>query len=80
MLVKAGAGLPIVVVQFAKIKMFAGYNSVFGLFFLLFPLFMFWFLNLFFLLLGKISIQNVINATRIFVNPPIPEIVSLKKE
>jgi hypothetical protein len=33
MLVKAGAGLPIVVVQFAKIKMFAGYNSVFGLFF-----------------------------------------------
>jgi hypothetical protein len=31
-------------------------------------------------LLGKISIQNVINATRIFVNPPIPEIVSLKKE
>jgi hypothetical protein len=34
MLVKAGAGLPIVVVQFAKIKMFAGYNSVFGLFFL----------------------------------------------
>ncbi|WJX62061.1 hypothetical protein P8452_47097 [Trifolium repens] len=52
MLVKAGVGLPIVVVQFAKIKMFA----------------------------GKISIQNVINATRIFVNPPIPEIVSLKKD
>ncbi|WJX62991.1 hypothetical protein P8452_47925 [Trifolium repens] len=52
MLVNAGAGLPIVVVQFAKIKIFA----------------------------GKVSIQNVVNATRIFVNPPIPEIVSLKKD
>jgi hypothetical protein len=30
MLVKAGVGLPIVVVQFAKIKIFAGYNFVFG--------------------------------------------------
>ncbi|WJX83027.1 hypothetical protein P8452_65720 [Trifolium repens] len=51
MLVKAGVGLPIVVVQFAKIKIFS----------------------------GKVSIQNVVNATRIFVNPPIPEIVSLRK-
>jgi hypothetical protein len=32
MLVNAGAGLPIVVVQFAKIKIFAGYKFVFGLF------------------------------------------------
>jgi hypothetical protein len=42
MLVKAGVGLPIVVVQFAKIKIFSGYNFVGGWFFELFPLCMFW--------------------------------------
>ncbi|XP_045799478.1 replication protein A 70 kDa DNA-binding subunit-like [Trifolium pratense] len=51
MLAKCADGLPIVVVQFAKIKMFG----------------------------GKVSIQNVLNATRIYVNPPIPEVVSFKQ-
>jgi hypothetical protein len=34
----------------------------------------------FFILLGKVSIQNVNSATRIFVNPPILEILALKRE
>ncbi|MCH80683.1 replication factor A protein, partial [Trifolium medium] len=43
--------LPVVVLQFAKIKIFR----------------------------GKVSIQNVLNATRIYVNPSIPEVVSFKE-
>ncbi|KAK2397209.1 replication protein A 70 kDa DNA-binding subunit C [Trifolium repens] len=42
---KAGEGLPVVVIQFAKVKIFR----------------------------DQTSIQNVINTTRIFVNPDIPE-------
>ncbi|WJX70584.1 hypothetical protein P8452_54675 [Trifolium repens] len=44
---KSVVGLPIVVIQFAKVKIFR----------------------------DKVSIQNVIHTTRIFVNPDIPEIV-----
>ncbi|XP_045823690.1 replication protein A 70 kDa DNA-binding subunit B-like isoform X2 [Trifolium pratense] len=50
MLGKAHNGLPVVVVQFAKIKTFR----------------------------GSISIQNIINATRLFVNPAIEEADALK--
>ncbi|PNX96289.1 replication factor-A carboxy-terminal domain protein [Trifolium pratense] len=51
LLAKNDVGLPTVVVQFAKIKMFA----------------------------GKVSVQNVMNATKIHVNPSIPEVVSFKQ-
>ncbi|KAK2368487.1 replication factor A protein [Trifolium repens] len=47
---KAVSGLPVVVVQFAKIKIFR----------------------------GKASIQNVINTTRLLINPYIPEVESFK--
>ncbi|KAK2388831.1 replication protein A 70 kDa DNA-binding subunit C [Trifolium repens] len=47
---KSAGGLPIVVIQFAKIKIFR----------------------------DKVSIQNVINTTRIFVNPDIPEVETFK--
>jgi hypothetical protein len=46
MLAKAGTGLPVVVVQFAKIKIFAGYNFFFW-FVELFPLCVILLLNLF---------------------------------
>ncbi|WJX74389.1 hypothetical protein P8452_58156 [Trifolium repens] len=48
---RSGGGLPVVVIQFAKIK----------------------------LVQGIISIQSYLNATRIFVNPSIPEIASFKE-
>jgi hypothetical protein len=75
MLANVGDGLPVVVVQFAKIKIFAG-SKLFGwnAFF-----FIIWCMNLFFIFLGKMSIQNVLSATRIYVNPSIPEIVCLKE-
>ncbi|WJX44051.1 hypothetical protein P8452_31078 [Trifolium repens] len=44
---KSVVGLPIVVIQFAKVKIFR----------------------------DKVSIQNVIHTTRIFVNPDFPQIV-----
>ncbi|KAK2397925.1 replication protein A 70 kDa DNA-binding subunit C [Trifolium repens] len=47
---KSAVGLPIVVIQFAKVKIFR----------------------------DKASIQNVINTTRIFVNPDIPEVETFK--
>ncbi|KAK2454097.1 replication protein A 70 kDa DNA-binding subunit C [Trifolium repens] len=47
---KAGEGLPVIVVQFAKIKIFR----------------------------DEASIQNVINTTRIFINPDIPEAIEFK--
>jgi hypothetical protein len=31
------------------------------------------------LLTGKVSIQNVLNATRIYVNPSIPEVDSFRE-
>ncbi|CAJ2657473.1 unnamed protein product [Trifolium pratense] len=48
---KVDRGLPILVLQFAKIKIFR----------------------------GKVSIQNVLNATRIYFNPSTPEVVSFKE-
>ncbi|KAK2364732.1 replication factor A protein [Trifolium repens] len=47
---KAGQGLPVVVIQFVKVKIFR----------------------------DQASIQNVINTTRIFVNPDIPEALQFK--
>ncbi|WJX48939.1 hypothetical protein P8452_35436 [Trifolium repens] len=47
---KSVVGLPIVVIQYAKIKIFR----------------------------DKVSIQNVIHTTRIFVNPDIPEVETFK--
>ncbi|WJX87549.1 hypothetical protein P8452_69728 [Trifolium repens] len=47
---KSAVGLPIVVIQFAKVKNFR----------------------------DKASIQNVINTTRIFINPDIPEVETFK--
>ncbi|KAK2414171.1 replication protein A 70 kDa DNA-binding subunit C [Trifolium repens] len=47
---KSAVGLPIVVIQFAKVKIFR----------------------------DKVSIQNVINTTRIFVNPNFPEVDAFK--
>ncbi|GAU31614.1 hypothetical protein TSUD_63630 [Trifolium subterraneum] len=51
MLSRRDEGLPVVVVQFAKIKIFR----------------------------GNVSLQNVMSATRIYVNPSIPEFFSFKK-
>ncbi|KAK2426302.1 replication factor A protein [Trifolium repens] len=47
---KSSSGLPVVVVQFAKIKIFR----------------------------DKASIQNVMNATRVLINPDIPEVETFK--
>ncbi|KAK2411272.1 replication protein A 70 kDa DNA-binding subunit B [Trifolium repens] len=48
---KAGEGLPVLVIQFAKVKIFR----------------------------DQASIQNVINTTRIFVNPDLPEALRFKE-
>ncbi|KAK2409929.1 replication protein A 70 kDa DNA-binding subunit B [Trifolium repens] len=48
---KAEGGLPVLVVQFAKVKIFR----------------------------DQASIQNVINTTRIFVNPDLPEVLQFKE-
>ncbi|PNX66650.1 replication factor A protein, partial [Trifolium pratense] len=47
---KTSGGLPVVVIQFAKVKIFR----------------------------DQASIQNVINTTKIFVNPDIPEADAFK--
>ncbi|KAK2392196.1 replication protein A 70 kDa DNA-binding subunit E [Trifolium repens] len=51
MLANAGGSLPVLVIQFAKIKDFR----------------------------GNVSIQNVLNATRIYINPSMPEADAFKE-
>jgi hypothetical protein len=77
-LAKIGDGLPIIVVQFAKIKIFAGSKYFSDFLLICFLLYNMVFESVCFSL-GKISIQNVVGATRIYVNPSIPEVVCLKE-